>query len=113
MLKSIAMSLPAQAAAQSGPNPWLQLVPFVVIMVAMIFIMNYSHKKRLKEQEEMITKIKVGDRVQTAGGMRGTVTQVKDGAFVVEIAPKVEVEFVRTAVELLPAAAPAGVEDKR
>lgn len=111
MLKPVLMSLSGQAA--SAPNPWLQLVPFVVIMVAMIFIMNYSHKKRMKEQEEMLSKIKVGDRVQTAGGMRGTVTQVRDGAFVVEIAPKVEVEFSRTSVELLPAAVAGGVEDKR
>lgn len=113
MLKPVLMSLSGQATAAAAPNQWLSLVPFVVVMVAMLFMMNYSNKKRMKEQEEMLSKIKAGDRVQTAGGMRGTVTQVRESTFMIEIAPKTEVEFSRTAVELLPAAVAGGVEDKR
>ena len=71
--------------------------PIIIIMV-MIFLLFRSQQKESKKRQEMISKVKTGDKVVTAGGIHGIVTNVKENTFIVKIADNVKVEVNKTGV---------------
>ena len=60
----------------------------------MMFFMSRSQKKQQQKRQEMLDRIVKGSRVLLQSGMMGTVTEVKEKSFLVEIADKVVVEVV-------------------
>jgi len=44
-------------------------------------------QKRQKQWQEMLKGIKTGDRVTTAGGIRGIILSIKDDAIIIRVAP--------------------------
>ena len=100
----------AQAApATPGGNPLVMIIPYALLFVAMYFLMIAPQRKKQKEHEKMLTELKSGDEVVTAGGIYGVITSVKDDRFVVRIGDnnaKVEVgkAFITTVVKKTDAA---------
>lgn len=88
------------AAAGGAAGLAMQVLPLVLIFVVFYFLLIRPQQKRQKEHREMLTKLKRGDRVLTAGGIIATVTKVKDGVdeVEVEIAPNVKVNVLRTTI---------------
>jgi preprotein translocase subunit YajC len=55
-------------------------------------------RRRARAQQEMLSRLRPGARVQTTTGMLATVVQMSDDQVRLEIAPGVVAEFVRGAV---------------
>ena len=93
----------AMAGGQSGNGGqgagWEMLVIFGSLFAMMYFLVIRPQKKRDRERQEMLKRIKVGDKVRTIGGILGTVTSVNEKTIVVRVAEKTDIEFVRGAVE--------------
>ncbi len=87
----------AQAANPNVPAI-MQVLPFILLMGVMIFLMFRSQKKQAEKRKAMISKVKTGDEVVTSGGIKGTVTKVKEKTFLIKIAEKVEIEVVQSGV---------------
>jgi len=83
------------------------IFPLLLIMVIFYFLLIRPQQRAEKKRKEMLAHLKKGDRVITAGGIRGTVAKVyeKEKIVVVTIAPGVDVEVALTKIE---AAAPPG-----
>ncbi|MGA8043031.1 MAG: preprotein translocase subunit YajC [Terracidiphilus sp.] len=74
------------------------LLPLLLIPV-LYLVMIRPQQKRQKQWQEMLQKIKTGDRVTTAGGIRGTIMSIKDDAIIVRVAPdNVKLEVAKTAI---------------
>ena len=73
------------------------LGPVVIIAVMFIFLFR-SQRKEAKKREEMLKQIKKGDKIITAGGLHGVVTNVKEKSLMVRIADNVKVEVARSGV---------------
>lgn len=75
-------------------------VIMLVIMVAVFYFMLIRpENKRKKEQENMRSSLKTGDKVTTIGGITGTIVSVKDDKFVLETgADQVRIEFAKWAL---------------
>lgn len=88
------------AAAAGGMGLVMQILPLILIFVVFYFLLIRPQQKRQKEHREMMSKLKRGDRVLTAGGIIATVTKVKDGSdeVEVEIAPNVRVNVLRQTI---------------
>jgi len=85
-------------ASQQGP-----LGPNMIIMMALMFAIVYflmirPEQKKQKERQKMIEAIAKGDKVVTAGGIHGTVQQVKENTINVRIADGVTAEFTKSSV---------------
>lgn len=91
------ITLIAQAAAEQRPN-WLIGGMPIILLVVMMFFLFRSQKKQADKRKEMLTKIKTGDVIVSNGGIKGTVTKVKDKSFMVKIADKVEIEIVQNGI---------------
>jgi preprotein translocase subunit YajC len=61
------------------------LLPMILLFGAMYFLLIAPQRKKQKAHEKMLTELKSGDEVVTAGGVYGTITSVKDDRFVVRI----------------------------
>ena len=92
----------AQDAAAAGGTAavLMQIAPLVLIFGVFYFLLIRPQQKKQKEHRELLTKLKRGDRVLTAGGIIGQVTRVKEGVdeIEVEIAPNVRVNVLRQTI---------------
>jgi len=68
-----------------------------VILVMYIFVMRPQNKAQ-KEKEKMRKELSKGDRIETIGGVRGTVKRVKDDGVIVEVADNCDMEFAKFAI---------------
>jgi preprotein translocase subunit YajC len=74
------------------------MVPMLLIFAIFYFMLIRPQQRREKERRKMIEAIKTGDRILFAGGLIGSVTNVKDRILVVKIADNVKIEVARGAV---------------
>ena len=86
---------PSPAGAGSG---LLSMLPFVLIFVIMYYVMIRPQMKRQKEQARLVAALKTGDRVVTASGIHGLISNVKDTTVIVKVADNVKLEMEKTAV---------------
>ena len=91
----IAMAAPAQ---QGSPSPWLQFVPFILVLAIFYFVILLPMKKRQQKVQTFLSALKVNDRVITSGGIFGTITKVSDASVQLQIANNVRIEVSRAAV---------------
>jgi preprotein translocase subunit YajC len=81
-----------------APPAIFQFMPIVLLFVVMYLLIIRPQQKRQKQHQEMVSHLKMGDRVVTNGGIYGTIVGVKEASVNVEIASGVEIEVVRSAV---------------
>ncbi len=91
----------AQDAAAGGSIAVImQMAPLILIFGVFYFLLIRPQQKKQREHRELLTKLKRGDRVLTAGGIIAQVTRVKEGVdeIEVEIAPNVRVNVLRQTI---------------
>jgi preprotein translocase subunit YajC len=65
----------------------------------MYFLMIRPQQKRQKQWQTMLSSIKTGDRVTTAGGIRGIILSIKDDSIVIRVAPdNLKLEVAKSAI---------------
>ena len=103
---AVATSQPAGAAAAAAARPWYAQFfdsPILLIGAAFVFMMFFMGKgKRADEKArtEQLKQLKRGDRIQTIGGIQGTVVTVEESRIAVKVdeSSNVKMWFVRNAV---------------
>jgi preprotein translocase subunit YajC len=74
------------------------LLPLLLIPVLYI-VMIRPQQKRQKQWQQMLGSIKAGDKVTTAGGIRGTIISIKDDVIIVKVAPDgIKMEIAKNAI---------------
>lgn len=86
------------APSDQAVSPWIQLVPFALVLAIFYFVILLPMKRRQKKVEEFLGALKVGDRVVTTGGIFGAITKISDQSIQLQIAPNVRVDVSRAAV---------------
>jgi preprotein translocase subunit YajC len=90
----LAMAAPPDQAV----SPWIQLIPFALVLGIFYFVILLPMKRRQKKVQEFIDGLKVGDRVVTTGGIFGSITKITDQSIQLQIAPNVRVDVSRAAI---------------
>jgi preprotein translocase subunit YajC len=93
-------SVSALCLAAAGGLSSLGGLPLLLLMfVAMYFLLIAPNQRKQKQWQQMLSNLKVGDKVTTNGGMRGTIVSVKDDVLVIKTAPdNVKFEIVKSAI---------------
>jgi preprotein translocase subunit YajC len=74
------------------------LLPLLLIPV-LYFVMIRPQQKRQKQWQEMLGSIKTGDRITTAGGIRGIILSIKDDGIIIKVAPDgIKMEVAKNAI---------------
>jgi preprotein translocase subunit YajC len=88
----------AGSPAGAGGSSLPMLLPLLLIPV-LYLVMIRPQQKRQKQWQEMLGSIKTGDRVTTAGGIRGIILSIKDDAIVIRVAPdNIKLEISKSAI---------------
>lgn len=93
-----ASSFIAMGAPPQGGSPWLQFVPFVLVLAIFYFIILLPMKRKQQKVQEFLSGLKVGDRVITTGGIYGQVTRLGEQSIQLQIADKIKIEVARAAI---------------
>jgi len=95
-------------APAGGLDMFKGMLPLILMFGAMYFLLIAPQRKKQKAHEKMLTELKSGDEVVTAGGIYGTITSVKEDRFVVRIGDNNKVEvgkgFISTVIKRADAA---------
>jgi preprotein translocase subunit YajC len=97
------MSVAIGLALFAGPAPAgggiLGMLPILLLIPIMYFAMIRPQQKRQKQWQAMLSNIKSGDRITTAGGIRGTILTIKDDAIIIKVAPDgLKMEIAKSAI---------------
>ena len=93
-------------ASDTGGSPWLQLVPFVLVLGIFYFIILMPMRKKQQKVQAFLEALKVGDKVITTGGIHGQVTRLSGDVVQIQIADKVRIDVSKAAVGGLQGQAP-------
>lgn len=93
-----AAACPPAAGGSGGVGGIAPMIPIFLVFGVMMYFMFRSQKKQAKQRETMLSAIKVGDEVITNGGIKGTISKVKEKSFFVKVADKIDLEIVRNGV---------------
>ena len=86
------------AAPPGGGSSLTMLLPLALIPV-LYLVMIRPQQKRQKQWQSMLAEIKTGDRVTTAGGIRGIILSIKDDSIIIRVAPdNLKLEVAKTAI---------------
>jgi preprotein translocase subunit YajC len=92
------------AATKAGSQVALfnAIMPFVLMFVIFYFLLIRPQQKQEKDRRAMLGALHKGDDVVTLGGLKGTIVEFEekgsDNYVIVRAADKVELRFLRSAV---------------
>lgn len=69
------------------------LVPMALMMVIAYVILIRPQRRKQREHEDRVKRVKAGDRIVTNGGIHGTIAAVKDHTFMMKVADNVKLEI--------------------
>ncbi|MGE5286909.1 MAG: preprotein translocase subunit YajC [Micromonosporaceae bacterium] len=96
------------ATSNSSGSPLPLILILVVIFGIFYFLMIRPQRTRQRRVMEVQDSVVPGQRVRTTAGMYGTVTAVEDGDIVLEVAPGVEIRYLKRAIMDVLSEAPDG-----
>lgn len=86
------------AADSSGGSALANFLPLLLIVAAFYFLLIRPQRTRAKAMQQVHASLTPGVEVLTTSGMFATVTAVDDEAIMLELAPGVNVRFLRGAI---------------
>jgi preprotein translocase subunit YajC len=98
VLAGLGLVLALGAPADSNVNPWVQLIPFALVLGIFYFIILLPMQRRQKKVQQFLSDLKVGDRVVTTSGIYGQITRLGEKSVQLQVADKVRIEVARASV---------------
>jgi preprotein translocase subunit YajC len=89
----------AAAPAPGAGGGLGMLLPILLFIPLLYLLMIRPQQKKQKQWQQMLAGIKAGDRVTTAGGIRGIILSIKDDSIIIRVAPdNLKLEVAKTAI---------------
>ena len=86
------------AATKSSGSSYYFLIAIIVLFGIMYFVMIRPQRNRQRQVQQAQNRIQPGQTVRTTAGMYATVVEIDDADVVLEIAPGVNVRYLRRAI---------------
>ena len=86
------------ATSSSKGNPYLFPIIIVALFGLLYFVMIRPQRNRQRQAQQMQNQVMPGQRVRTTAGMYATVVSIDGDDVVLEIAPGVNVTYMRRAI---------------
>ena len=95
----MAISLALFAAPSAGGGSSIPMLLPLLLIPVLYLVMIRPQQKRQKQWQTMLSSIKSGDRITTAGGIRGIILSIKDDAVIIKVAPDgIKMEVAKSAI---------------
>lgn len=79
------------------------LMPFLLVLAIFYILLIRPQQKKMKQHDELVANLKIGDKVLTAGGIIGSVSRIntEKDIITIKIASSVEIEVLRSTIHTL------------
>lgn len=105
---------PAGSTPSSGPGPSMMMILMLVFVAVIVFSM-LGQRRDKKKRDTLLNSIRKHDRVQTIGGVLGSVVEVKPDTVVLKVdeSSNTRITFSRASIQqvLSPKESPEQVEE--
>jgi preprotein translocase subunit YajC len=91
----------AGSGSSSTTSTILSLVPFALIFVIFYFLVILPQQKRSKQQKALLGALKKGDKVVTASGIWGTISNLGKETVTLQIADTTKIRIQRDQIARL------------
>jgi preprotein translocase subunit YajC len=92
----------APASKPTEPPSWLsnQMIPLILGIAVLYFFVFRNKRGQDKKRTDMLSQLKRGDRVQTIGGILGTVIEAGENDVLVKVdeSSNTKIRFTRNAI---------------
>ncbi len=89
----------AAAPAPGAGGGLGMLLPVLLFIPLLYLLMIRPQQKKQKQWQQMLAGIKSGDKVTTAGGIRGIILSIKDDSIIIRVAPdNLKLEVAKSAI---------------
>jgi len=85
----------------AASSPLVNLLPIILIFVIFYFLLIRPQKKQQDTHKKMIASLKKNDEVITAGGIHGTIMNVKDTTVTLKVDDNVKVEVQKGSISTM------------
>ena len=82
----------------NNTNPIVSLLPILLLVVVFYFFMIRPQRNRMRQHQELLSALGLGDEVETIGGIYGTIRSMDDESYMLEVSPGTTVRVSRGAV---------------
>ena len=86
------------ATSSLGTSIWPMLIFIVVLFGLMYFVLIRPQRKRQRDHQDMLTELRKGTKVITAGGIYGQIESVSDDSFVLRIDSGATIRIAKSSV---------------
>ncbi|HSN05506.1 MAG TPA: preprotein translocase subunit YajC [Nitrospira sp.] len=93
VMASVAWAQGLGGGGGSSSGTLLSLVPFVLIFVIFYFLLILPQQKRQKAQKAMLEGLKKGDKIITASGIWGTITNLGKETVTLQVADNTKIKI--------------------
>jgi len=83
---------------ESAASPLMSFLPLFLIILVFYFLMIRPQVRRQKEMRQFRDSLAKGDKVITTGGIYGKITEIKDTAVILEVAPNVQIKVDKNGI---------------
>lgn len=85
-------------ASGAGGGSLSGLIMIALVFAIVWFLIVFPQQKKQKKINAFRDSLKNGDKVMTAGGIYGTIRQIKDNAVILEIADGVRIKIDKNSI---------------
>lgn len=89
------------------------MLPLAMFAAIFYFMIMRPQKKKQQQHDNMLASISKGSEVITAGGFFGTVREVLDDSYIIELADGVKVRILKTSISIKKSADDRGSEPRK
>lgn len=100
----------AAEAAAGTTNIWSMIWPFILMFAVFYFLLIRPQQKKTKQRNALLSQLKKGDKIQTIGGLQGTIVELTDDTVVLRVNDTTKMTFDRSAISSVLNSAPAATE---
>ena len=100
-MNSTVLAMAPQQQGQGGGEIYSTLIMLAMIIAIFYFMIIRPQQKRQKERDALLSQIKKGDKVITAGGLHGEIVGLEEKTVLLEIADKVKVKVERNSISVV------------
>jgi len=79
----------------------MNFVPILLVIAIFYFLLFKPEKDKQKKHKERVDSLKTYDKVVTAGGIHGTVVDIKDTTLIIRVDDNVRVEVDKDAISVI------------
>jgi len=95
---SEAYAMAGQAAGGQQGGGYEGIIMLVLMFAIFYFLLIRPQQKRAKQHKALVSNLKTGDQIVSAGGIHGKIVSVEETVVTLEIATGVKIKMNRTAI---------------